>query len=36
MEYKIKGYKPESLFRFFEDISAIPRSSGNEKAISDF
>lgn len=36
MEYKIKGYKPESLFRFFEDISAIPRSSGNEKSISDF
>lgn len=36
MEYKIKGYKPEALFRFFEDISAIPRSSGNEKAISDF
>lgn len=36
MEYKISGYKPESLFRFFEDISAIPRSSGNEKALSDF
>lgn len=36
MEYKIKGYKPESLFRFFEDISAIPRGSGNERAISDF
>lgn len=36
MEYKIEGYKPESLFRFFEDISAIPRSSGNEKAVSDF
>ncbi len=36
MEYKIKGYQPESLFRFFEDISAIPRNSGNEKALSDF
>lgn len=36
MEYKIKGYKPEALFRFFEEISAIPRSSGKEKAVSDF
>lgn len=36
MEYKITGYKPEKLFHFFEDISAIPRGSGNEKAISDF
>ena len=36
MEYKIKGYKPEKLFNFFEEISAIPRGSSNEKAISDF
>jgi dipeptidase D len=36
MEYKITGYRPEKLFHFFEDISAIPRSSGNEKAISDY
>lgn len=36
MEYIIKGYEPESFFRFFEDISAIPRSSGEEKQISDF
>lgn len=36
MDYKIKGYKPESLFRFFEDICAIPHGSGNEKALSDF
>lgn len=35
MEYKINGYEPAALFRFFEDISAIPRSSGNEKAVSD-
>lgn len=35
MEYKIKGLQPETLFRFFEDISAIPRGSGNEAAISD-
>lgn len=36
MEYKITGCKPEKLFRFFEEISAIPRGSGNEKAISDY
>lgn len=34
--YVIKGYKPERFFRFFEDISQIPRGSGNEKAISDY
>lgn len=36
MEYKITGYKPEKLFRYFEDISAIPRGSRDEKAISDY
>ncbi|MEJ8735309.1 aminoacyl-histidine dipeptidase [Mediterraneibacter sp. ICN-202921] len=36
MDYKIKGYKPEQLFHFFEEISAIPRGSGNEKQISDY
>ena len=36
MEYKITGYQPEKLFHFFEEISAIPRGSGNEKGISDF
>ncbi|MDY2777020.1 MAG: aminoacyl-histidine dipeptidase [Collinsella sp.] len=36
MEYKIVGHEPERFFRFFEDISAIPRGSGDEKAISDF
>lgn len=36
MEYKISGYKPEKLFHFFEDISAIPRESRHEKQISDF
>lgn len=36
MNYVIKGYKPEKLFNYFEDISAIPRGSGNEKAIADF
>ena len=36
MQYKINGYQPEKLFHFFEDISAIPRGSGNEKAVSDY
>lgn len=36
MTYKITGFEPASLFRFFEDISAIPRGSYHEKALSDF
>lgn len=36
MDYKITGYEPAQLFHFFEEISAIPRGSGNEKGISDF
>lgn len=35
-EHIIKGYKPEKLFRFFEDIAAIPHGSCNEKAIADY
>lgn len=36
MNYQISGFKPEKLFHFFEDISAIPRGSGNEKAICKY
>ena len=36
MEYKITGYQPEKPFHYFEEISAIPRGSGNEKGISDY
>ena len=36
MEYKITSYKQEKLFHFFEEISAIPRGSKNEKGISDY
>lgn len=32
----IKDCQPASMFRYFEQISAIPRGSGNEKAVSDF
>lgn len=35
MEYVIKGRKPESVFRFFEEISAIPRPSYHEEKIAD-
>lgn len=32
----LENLKPEKLFHFFEVVSSIPRSSGNEKAISDY
>ena len=35
-EYVISGYQPEKLFNYFEDISAVPRGSGNESGIADF
>ena len=36
MEYIIKGYKHESFFRYFEEISAIPRGSGNEGGMVEY
>lgn len=36
MAYKIHGYKPEAAFHYFEELSAIPRSSGNEEGICNF
>ena len=36
MNYIIKGRKPASLFRYFEEISAIPRGSYNESGIADY
>ena len=36
MEYVITGRQPASLFRYFEEISAIPRASYNEKAVADY
>lgn len=32
----LNGLEPKSVFKFFEDISAIPRGSGNTKAVSDY
>ncbi|WP_296645460.1 aminoacyl-histidine dipeptidase [Romboutsia sp. 13368] len=36
MENVLKGLKPELVFKYFEEISQIPRGSGNEKAISNY
>lgn len=32
----LKDIEPKSVFRFFEELSAIPRGSGNTKAVSDY
>ena len=36
MEYIIKGREPEAFFRYFEEISAIPRASYHEEKIADY
>ncbi|MEL7647169.1 MAG: aminoacyl-histidine dipeptidase [Sedimentibacter sp.] len=36
MERVLKGLKPERVFYYFEEISKIPRGSGNEKQVSDY
>ena len=33
---KLKGLKPEMVFKYFEEISAIPRGSGNMNGISEY
>ncbi len=35
MEYLIQGRHPAAMFRYFEELCAIPHGSGNEKAVSD-
>lgn len=32
----LKNLQPNDVFKYFEEISQIPRGSGNEKAISDY
>ncbi len=32
----LAGLEPQSVFRYFEDISNIPRDSGDERTISDY
>ncbi len=36
MERVLEGLKPEKVFYYFEEITKIPRGSGNEKQISDY
>lgn len=36
MSRVLEGLKPEKVFYYFEEISQIPRGSGNEKKISDY
>lgn len=36
MTKKLGDLKPEKVFHYFEEISRIPRGSGNEKGISDY
>lgn len=33
---KLKGLKPEKVFMFFEELSSIPRGSGNMEKISEY
>ena len=32
----LKNLKPKQVFRYFEELTAIPRCSGNEKQVSDY
>lgn len=36
MDSVISNLKPQDVFKYFEEISKIPRGSGNEKGISDY
>lgn len=36
MNYVVTGRKPEKLFRYFEELSQIPRGSGNEAGVADW
>ena len=32
----LENLKPERVFYYFEELTKIPRESGNEKAVSDY
>lgn len=36
MQKVTKGHEPQAVLGYFEEISAIPRGSGNEKGIADY
>ena len=35
-DHIISGYEPSQVFTYFEEISAIPRGSGNEAGVADY
>ena len=32
----LENLKPERVFHYFEELTKIPRESGNEQAVSDY
>lgn len=36
MDYILKGLQPESVFKNFEELTRIPRESGNEAGVADY
>ncbi len=34
--YVVQGAEPASMFRYFEDIAAVPHGSGNESGVADY
>ena len=36
MQRVISGFEPASIFEYFEEVSAIPRASGNEAGVADY
>lgn len=36
MEYVLKDLQPKKVFKYFEELTRIPRCSGNEKQVSDY
>ena len=36
MEYLLEGCQPAAVWHYFEEISAIPRRSGQERAVSEY
>ncbi len=36
MDYILSGYEPKELFRYFEELCAIPHGSSNESAVADW
>lgn len=35
-EFVLEGYEPQSVLRMFDEITKIPRETGNEEKISQY